>query len=211
MCFVVPVSFSQLKRSGKIWILKLNILLQQKLKLFWNHIWYNFFSIEMTPLVVQPIKLGGFAPMKHAVQSSLPMFLLGRRKNALYHDDSLRNRFFFSFFGPFLRRPTSIFTTFSTGKSIQKIITETHTQIKTLNVETNQNQKQKRSLCLLLPVFSLLVVHRDLFPSRFARRNADDYNDPYKQTHTQLKRSICNLRYSIFHKRTYSIQHATDK
>ena len=86
----------------------------------------------MTPLVVQPIKLGGFAPMKHAVQSSLPMFLLGRRKSALYHDDSLRNRFFFSFFGPFLRIPTSIFTTFSTDKSIQKIITGTHTQIKTL-------------------------------------------------------------------------------
>ncbi len=95
---------------------KLDNLLQEKIKLFWNLICYNFFSIEMTPLVVQPIKLGGFAPMKHAVQSSLPMFLLGRRKSALYHDDSLRNRFFFSFFGPFLRRPTSIFTTFSTGK-----------------------------------------------------------------------------------------------
>ncbi|EFX60845.1 hypothetical protein DAPPUDRAFT_341183 [Daphnia pulex] len=47
--------------------------------------------------------------------------------------------------------------------------------------------KPKRSSRLLAAVFLLSVVPRDLFLSRFARRNAADYNEPYMQTQAQLK------------------------
>ncbi|XP_046654670.1 uncharacterized protein LOC124348492 [Daphnia pulicaria] len=70
-------------------------------------------GMEMTPLVVLPMKSNGFAPTRQAVQPSLPMFLFSRRKGA-YQDESQKNRFLFSFFGPLLRRPTSTYTTFST-------------------------------------------------------------------------------------------------